>query len=211
MRLFIIFVILALAVLIPFAIWGDSMEAFFSQQAAVDWLADYGYWAWAVAIGLLAADLLVPLPASVIMASLGILYGPWLGGMIGAIGSLTAGLLGYELCRRFGKNTARKLLGSKDWELAQRLDQKIGGVLIVVSRWTPVLPEVVSCMAGLLRMQRLKFYVALMLGSLPLAWGYAWAGYAGADLPFFTLALSALFPLFLWWLLRSWLRRRGMI
>jgi hypothetical protein len=43
MRLLIIFVILAFVVLVPFVIWGDSLEAFFTQQATIDWLVDYGH------------------------------------------------------------------------------------------------------------------------------------------------------------------------
>lgn len=211
MRLIIIFVVLTFVVLIPFAIWGNSLEAFFTQQATVNWLADYGYWAWAIAILLLASDLLLPLPATATIAALGIMYGPWLGGLIGAAGSLAAGMLGYEICRRFGKQTARKLLGEKDWERAQRLDQKIGGVLIVVSRWTPVLPEVVSCMAGLIRMQRFKFYLAQLLAAIPFALAYAWAGFAGKSFPAITLALTILFPVLLWLMLRSLLRRRQII
>lgn len=211
MRILIIFVALAVFVLLPFAIWGESLEAFFTEQATVDWLVDYGYWAWAVAILLLASDLLLPLPATATIAALGIMYGPWLGGLIGAAGSLAAGMLGYEICRRFGKQTARRLLGEKDWERAQRLDQKIGGVLIVVSRWTPVLPEVVSCMAGLIRMQRLKYYLAQLLAALSFGWAYAWAGYAGKSFPAMTLILTTLLPVLLWLLLRNLLRRRQII
>jgi len=48
MRLLVVFAVLALLVLIPFAIWGDALEAFFTQQTAVDWLASYSYWGWAV-------------------------------------------------------------------------------------------------------------------------------------------------------------------
>jgi len=211
MRLLIIFVILAFVVLVPFVIWGDSLEAFFTQQATIDWLVDYGYWAWAVAILLLASDLLLPLPATTTIAALGIMYGPWLGGLIGAAGSLAAGTLGYEICRRFGIRTARRLLGEKDWERAQRLDKKVGGVLIVISRWTPVLPEVVSCMAGLIRMQRLKFYLAQLLAALPFACFYAWVGFTGKNFPAMTLILTTVLPVLLWLLLRNQLRRRQII
>ena len=139
------------------------------------------------------------------------MYGDRLGGVIGAAGSLAAGTLGYEICRRFGIRTARRLLGEKDWERAQRLDKKVGGVLIVISRWTPVLPEVVSCMAGLIRMQRLKFYLAQLLAALPFACFYAWVGFTEKNFPAMTLILTTVLPVLLWLLLRNQLRRRQII
>ena len=38
--------VLALLVLIPFLIWGEGFERRFSQAGAIEWLRDYGRWAW---------------------------------------------------------------------------------------------------------------------------------------------------------------------
>ncbi|WKN33047.1 VTT domain-containing protein [Porifericola rhodea] len=198
MRLLLIFIGLAVLVLIPFAIWGDHVDDFFTQIATVEWLRGYGEWAWLPAILLLMGDLLLPLPATVIMSALGIIYGPLLGGLISALGSFGAGSLGYELCRKLGKPATKRLLGEKGWYKGVKISKKIGGVLVAVSRWTPVLPEVVACMAGMLKMSRTKFYIALGCGTLPLAFTYAWLGYYGADAALLTLLAVALLPLLLW-------------
>ena len=82
---------LAIIVLIPFLIWGGRFEAAFSHDGTIAWLRDYGAWAWAAAILLLVLDLLLPVPATVVFSGLGFLYGAWLGGFIGAAGSILSG------------------------------------------------------------------------------------------------------------------------
>jgi uncharacterized membrane protein YdjX (TVP38/TMEM64 family) len=138
------------------------------------------------------------------MAAIGIIYGPMLGGIINAIGSVLAGTLGYELCRQFGESTTRHLLGEKDWQKGQKINHKIGGFIVALSRWTPVLPEVIACMAGMMRMERLKFYLALACGSVPLGFAYAMVGNIswGINSTIFTLGVAAVAPILLWVLLR---------
>ncbi|MDF9800440.1 putative membrane protein YdjX (TVP38/TMEM64 family) [Catalinimonas alkaloidigena] len=204
MRLLLIFLGFALLVLIPFAIWGEQTTTFFTQTTTLSLLESYGYWAWVIGIVLLTLDLLLPLPATVIMAAIGMLYGPLLGGVINAIGSVLAGTLGYELCRQFGERTTRRLLGENDWQRGQKINHKIGGFIVALSRWTPLLPEVIACMAGMIRMERVKFYLALACGSVPLGFAYAMVGNisSGINSPLLTLAIAAIAPILLWLLLR---------
>jgi len=85
-RLFLIFLALALLVLIPFAIWGEGLERLFSLEQSIVWLGDYGQWAWAAGMLVLASDLLLPIPATAVMAALGYVYGPLWGGLISTAG-----------------------------------------------------------------------------------------------------------------------------
>jgi uncharacterized membrane protein YdjX (TVP38/TMEM64 family) len=205
-RLFILFVVLALLVVIPFLLWGDGIESWFRAISPDAWLRDYGAWAWAVGMLLLIADLLLPIPATAVMTILGILYGPLLGGLLSALGSFLAGSLGYGLCRGFGQGAALTLLGERDLMRGQQLFSRYGGWLIAFSRWLPVFPEVMACMAGLVRMPAGAFFVALACGSIPFGFTFAALGYAGADQPFLAIGLSALIPLILWGLTRRLLR-----
>jgi uncharacterized membrane protein YdjX (TVP38/TMEM64 family) len=106
----------------------------FSQQGTIAWLNQYGYWSWIAAIGLLMADLILPLPATLVMAALGYIYGPVSGGLISATGSFLSGSLGYWLCRLMGEKFALRLLGEKDFERGKKLSGNIGG-WVVVFRW----------------------------------------------------------------------------
>jgi uncharacterized membrane protein YdjX (TVP38/TMEM64 family) len=147
-------------------------------------------------------DLLFPLPATIIMSALGYHYGPIAGGLIGAAGSFMAGSFGYWLCRSMGEKTARWLLGEKDYARGHKLSGNIGGWVVVLSRWLPVFPEVVACMCGLTRMSSLYFHSALLCGSLPLGFAYAFLGYTGVEHPTIAIALSAGVPPLIWLLVR---------
>jgi uncharacterized membrane protein YdjX (TVP38/TMEM64 family) len=155
-----------------------------------------------VGFGLLLADLVLPIPATAVMSALGFIYGPPLGGFVGSAGSILAGALGYGLCRSAGPRAARLLLGEQGLEQGRRLASGTGPWLVVLSRWLPVFPEVVACMAGLTRMPAPAFLMALACGSIPLSFAFAALGHAGLDRPGLALALSALAPPILWLVVR---------
>ena len=117
------------------------------------------------------------------MSALGFLYGIFIGGCLAALGSFLAGSLAYGLCRLLGDRAATVLIGKKDLEKSQRWFVNSGPWLIVVSRWLPLFPEIVACMAGLTRMPPLRFFTALLCGCLPVGFTYAFVGQAGVENP----------------------------
>lgn len=179
-------------VLIPFLIWGEHWEG------SIEWMKGHGEWAWAAGILLLVSDLVLPIPSTAVMAGLGYVYGPILGGLIGACGSFLAGAIGYGLCRALGQRAARRLLGEKDLLRGQRIFSSMGGWVVALSRWMPLLPEVIACMAGLTRMPAPTFFIALACGSLPLGFTFATIGSAGIRHPWIAILLSAVLPPMLW-------------
>ncbi len=208
MRFILLFVVLTAIVLIPFFIWGDTLMAFFSAEGSIAWLNTYGQWAWAIAILLLIADLFLPLPATLIMSALGYIYGPIVGGLISAAGSFISGSLGYWLCRMLGEKTAIWVLGQKEYDRGKKIAAGIGGWVVALSRWLPVFPEVVACMAGLTQMPARLFYLALACGSLPLGFIYAIIGNSGIDHPALAIGLSAGLPPLIWFFAGRLMRSR---
>lgn len=208
MRLIFLMIALIAIVLIPFFIWGDTLMAFFSWEHSLEWLRGYGAWAWAIAIVLLIADLFLPLPATIIMSALGYIYGPLVGGLLSAAGSFASGVLAYWLCRMLGENAATWVLGKKEYERGKKISTKVGGWVVALSRWLPVFPEVVACMAGLIRMPANYFYLALASGSLPLGFTYAFIGSSGITYPALALGLSAGLPPLIWFIINRVLRTR---
>ncbi|HMG89697.1 MAG TPA: VTT domain-containing protein [Chryseolinea sp.] len=208
MRLFLLFIGLAAIILVIFFIWGDPLLATFSQEGSVTWLNQYGSWAWVAAIILLMGDILLPLPATLIMSALGYLYGTLTGGLISVAGSFLAGSAGYWLCYAMGEKAAIRLLGQKDYARGKKLSDKVGGWVVALSRWLPVFPEVIACMAGLTRMPPGNFHLALLCGSLPLGFTYAFVGAAGIEQPVLAIVLSACFPPLIWWLVRTIFKKR---
>jgi uncharacterized membrane protein YdjX (TVP38/TMEM64 family) len=208
MRLFGWFLLLALIVLLPFLIWGSSFEQSFSQAGAVAWLIGYGRWASVAGILLLMSDLVLPIPATAVMAALGFVYGPIAGGLIATLGSFLSGALAYLLCRRFGRPAAIRVLGPQELVNGERLFARVGGWLVVLSRWLPVFPEVIACMAGLSRMPPLPFFAALTCGSVPLGFVFAAIGHAGVDHPILAITLSAGLPPLLWLSVQPYFRAK---
>ncbi len=112
-RLLLLFFVLALMVIVPFLIWGDSFEKSMSLEEMVAKMRAAGDWAWLVGIGLLVIDLFLPILGTVVMSALGLVYGWVLGGLISAIGSILSGLLAYGLSVKLGRRAGRWLAGEE--------------------------------------------------------------------------------------------------
>ena len=69
---------------------------------------------------------------------------------------------------------------------------------MALSRWMPVLPEAMACLAGLSAMPFRVFLAALISGGIPLGFTFATIGALGVDHPGLTIALSALVPVVLY-------------
>ena len=207
-RLFRIVFTLVVLVLIPFFLWGEQLMTMFDSTAARMWIANYGAWGWLAIIGLLVVDLFLPIPATGVMSAAGFLYGAFFGGLIATVGSFLSGVLAYFLCRAFGRPVAEWLAGPEGLEENERLFEKSGPWLIILSRWLPVLPEVVACLAGLARMKVRIFVAALLCGTIPAAFTYAAVGALFDSDPGWALALSIVLPVILWLAFRPFLRAR---
>ena len=198
LRFIAVFVGLGVLFLIPFLIWGDLFDAALTRQGSIAWMESFGPLGWIAGIGLLVSDLVIPIPSTVIMSALGYLYGAVLGGLLATLGSCLSGLLGYFLCRCFGTRAAASLVGEEPLVEMETTFRQMGGWLVVLSRWLPLFPEVVACMAGLAKMPLPIFGLALVCGSLPLGLVFALIGSLGVSSPLSALALSAVLPPLLW-------------
>ncbi len=207
MRLLAALIAFTAIVLISFAIWGDDLMQMFTLEGSMGWLRNYGPWAWLMSILLLITDLLLPLPATIIMAATGFLYGPVIGSLISIAGSFGSGSLAYWVCRSFGEGTTKKILGEKEFEKGRGIAERAGGWIVVLSRWLPVLPEVVACMAGLTRMNAIKFHVALLCGTIPMAVVYSIIGAQGNADPTIAIILSAGLPPVIWLIVSTVIKR----
>lgn len=200
MRLLWLFLILAVLVIVPFVVWGEFFGDLFDVEATLEWMGELGKsWAWLAGMGLLVADLFLPIPGTVVMSALGYVYGFWLGGVLAALGSMLAGLLGYGLCRAVGRPAAEWIAGKEDLARGEALFRgPAGGWMVALSRWLPVMPEVIACLAGLARMPLWRFVPALACGSIPLGFTFAAIGAWGHANPGMALLFSAGLPPLLW-------------
>ena len=199
--------LLFLGCLIPFMIWGEQFEGALSLEGARAWMGRFGSGAGLAGIGLLVADILLPIPSTIVMSALGLTYGIWLGGLYAATGTTLAGLIAYALSRALGRPLARRLAGEEGLRAGEALFQGGGAWLVAGSRCLPILPEAIACLAGLHRMPFKTYAFALACGSLPTGFLFAAIGALGQEEPGWALALSVIAPIGLWLAARRWLAR----
>lgn len=175
-RLGVLIVFIVGMLLVPYLVWREPMDAYIASAEYQRWLSSIKPYAWLIGLTLLAADAFLPVPAPPVMATMGALYGTFLGGTIAAAGSILAGLVGLGIGRFVGKKALRLLANEKELAELQRFFDSWGAAGIVASRALPVAPEVLTVLAGIARMRFGRFLLALVLGGIPIGILLAWAG-----------------------------------
>jgi uncharacterized membrane protein YdjX (TVP38/TMEM64 family) len=205
MRLYLLLGLLLTSIIVPFWIWGAQLEAALSLEGARAWLLSWGSWAWAAGVLLIVADLFIPVPSTVVMSALGLAFGWFWGGLAASLGGFLAGALGYALSRSVGRSPAVWIAGADGLAKAEALFVLHGAFLVALSRFLPVLPEAVACLAGVVRMPARSYFLALACGSLPVGFAFAAVGQLGQRYETLALVLSGVLPISLWLLARRWL------
>jgi uncharacterized membrane protein YdjX (TVP38/TMEM64 family) len=165
---------------------------------AVLMLQKYGNWAWAVGITLIWGDLVLPIPQTVVISALGITYGALLGGLLGSLGLITGGLLGYGVMLTSARRFAQRFVRPRSLHKMESLFERGGTWAIVLTRSLPYsVPEAAVFLAGVARMPIRKFATALTIGSVPTAFAFAAIGAGWADQPVAALAVSYVLPIVL--------------
>lgn len=200
---------LALLSLVAFELCGGRLEELFSADAFGERLGAVRSYGWLLGIALLVVDLFLPIPATGIMTALGMVYGFWLGWLVAAAGSALAGIAGYVLVRSGGDALARRLAKPDELEAFRALFERWGALAVIGSRALPILPEVMTVLAGLARMRFGHFLAALLAGTVPVSALYAWWGASyGREAPLSSFLIAVLLPLVLWAIFLACYRRR---
>jgi uncharacterized membrane protein YdjX (TVP38/TMEM64 family) len=175
----------------------------------VSMLQHHGRWAWAMAVALIWADVVLPIPQTAVIAALGLLYGTALGGLVGSIGLITGGLLGYGLMFTSARRLAQRFAARGLHRMEGVFDR--GGVwAIILTRSLPYsTAEAAVFLAGLAGMPLRKFMLALIVGSVPTAFAFAAVGAGWADQPLLALAVSYFLPILLLPIALLLIRQRG--
>lgn len=157
-----------------------------------------------VIVLLLVADILIPVPASIVMMTSGILFGPFVGGLVVLAGSLTGAILTFELSRVLGREKVKRWLGHEEYTRVATIMQGYGALAIILTRMVPLATESVSAIAGLSQMTRKKFVAVNIIGFVPTGFFYSYTGYRYQNEPdnlLLILFIGFFIPLFIWVLL----------
>ncbi len=154
-----------------------SALGWLTPEWAGEWLGALERPALAAAVfGLLAADLVLPVPSSIVISTAGMKAGWPLAALAGAGGMLAGNLAGYWLCRLSGRKAFERFVTPAEAGKFDRWLEAYGPAALVISRLVPVMAETLSCLAGLSRMSFPRFLGALLVGTLPFALFFALLG-----------------------------------
>lgn len=145
----------------------DSVEAWLTAMQSRPWLLALAI------VAVLSVDSLLSIPTIATGIIAGYMLGAVAGGATTAVGVLAAGSICYWSARLSGKvgfvsddtlNEIRTTVGD------------VGPVPLIISRAAPMLPEVMSVLAGVGKMPAQKYYLYFGLGNVPVAFALAFAG-----------------------------------
>ena len=160
----------------------ENLLGFDLEPWVRSWMAAAGPAGAATVIGLLAADVFIPVPSSVVMILSGAAFGVWWGAIIAFIGSIAGEWLGFELARRYGSAWAARFIGdAREVSRLNAMIAKHGAAAVAVTRPLPVVMETMSLVAGVSAMRRTTFLLASVIGTLPIVVVYAYAGAASVE------------------------------
>ena len=172
MRWAILWILLIGLVLLPFILFEQQFNTFAEHITQ----SDTSKWLVASAVfGLLALDVFLPVPSSIVSTASGVLLGFLPGAAVVWGGMMTGCLVAYALGRR-GSDATRRFIGDDGIARASSLMQRYGDLTIALCRPVPVLAEASVVFAGLVRTDYGRFLRLTALSNLGIAAGYAAVG-----------------------------------
>ncbi len=173
------------------------------DDAVERWMSGAGAGSAALLVGLLAADVFLPVPSSLIMLLSGAAFGVFWGSIFSLAGSIGGEWLGFELARRYGRAASRRIIGDADLDKMRAIMARHGAAAVLVTRALPVVMETMSVVAGLSGMSRAAFLGASVAGTLPVVVAYAYAGAvsrdAGSFVPAIVIVLAVAGAAWVWY------------
>lgn len=174
-------------IIIPFLIFEKQFEALGT------WLAEGHASGWASAsiiAALLALDVFLPVPSSIVSTGAGVLLGFWRGAAVIWIGMTVGCAIGYAFGAK-AAGAARRMVGDDGLARASAIMDRHGSWALVVCRPIPVLAESSVVFAGLVRSPLNAFVWMTTLSNLGIALAYAAVGAYSMQVQSFLLIFVA--------------------
>ena len=198
-------VVLAVPV-VPFLLFGERVEQWLA------WWRDHPP-AWPlVAAGvvlLLATDVFLPIPSSLVSTLAGSHLGALGGTLASWLGMSAGAILGFAVARRFGPPLVRWLTRADDLARTGALVERFGPLLLVLGRGVPVLAEATVLLFGMHGLTWRRFLPPVLLANFALALAYSLFGDVAQQYDSLLLALAAaiVLPVMMVAAFRAWAGR----
>jgi uncharacterized membrane protein YdjX (TVP38/TMEM64 family) len=148
---------------------------------------------------LLVADVLLPIPSSLLMVANGALLGLLWGAAASLVSATLSALLAFWLGRR-GAPWLMRRISPQERARAEHFFDRWGAMAVMVTRPVPILAEATGVLAGTTGLGWARFGAAAAAGNLPPALLYAFAGAMARRATYGLLVFAILLAIAaLWW------------
>lgn len=130
----------------------------------------------AISFGLLAGDVLLPVPSSLLMILNGKVLGVFAGASLSLVAGMTASLIGFYLGHK-STSFVNRFFSEKDIAAGNRFFNRFGSFSIAISKFIPILSETISFISGCSDISLKNFLVNSLTGHLLIAVIYAFIGH----------------------------------
>jgi membrane protein DedA with SNARE-associated domain len=178
------------AIVIPFLLLEDHLTRW--TQAALTGVRGQPWLGAGLIVGLLAGDVVLPVPSSLVSAFAGGAFGWRTGAVVIWTGMSLGCVIGYALGSSAGRVLAVRVVGEAEMVRAHRLFGDIGPAALIVTRAVPVLAEAGALAAGAARMPFWMFLASTSLANAGVAAAYAGVGAAAVSSGSFLVAFLGL-------------------
>ncbi len=159
-----------LLLVLPFFLFAAPIEAWYDQFKADP---PGPVLTSTIVIGVLAGDIFLPIPSTVIMPFAGAQLGIALGTVTSWLGLSLGCVIGFALAKWFGRPVARWFIQAEDLRSMETFSQRFGPLFLVIARPIPVFAEASILLVGVNRLTWRRFLPPMLVSNLILALGYA--------------------------------------
>jgi uncharacterized membrane protein YdjX (TVP38/TMEM64 family) len=166
--------IVVLAVpIVPFVLFGERVESWLAA-----WRDDPPAWpiVAAAVILLLATDVFLPIPSSLVSTLAGSQLGAWGGAVAAWVGMTSGAIIGFAVARQWGPRLVFCVTRPDDLRRTAALVDRLGPLLLVLGRGVPVLAEATVLLFGMHGLSWRRFLPPVLLANLGLALAYSLFG-----------------------------------
>ena len=158
---FIVFVVVLAIPIVPFLLFEETLE-----EKANEWFAEANRTEHAVLIfGLLATDVFLPVPSSVVGTWAGNSLGLFLGTSVVWAGLTFGAVVGFLLAKFFGNSLVHRFAKSETLEHLEQANERWGLSMIILFRAVPVLAEATVLFFGISEVSSTKIFVSFIFTS----------------------------------------------
>ncbi|HRR34321.1 MAG TPA: VTT domain-containing protein [Kiritimatiellia bacterium] len=184
-------VVVALAIIVPFLLAGARINAW--AEAVIAQSVQNRLLAGCLLAGLLATDILVPVPSSLVSTACGMVLGFWIGTLASFVGMSITTAIGY-LMGRYAAAPVGRLIGEAEFAMLEAFHRRHGVWLLLALRPVPVLAEASAVFSGVSRLPAARVVAVMALGNAAVSAVYAaigaWGTCTDSFIPAFLVALA---------------------